>query len=242
MVVGVLVGGAAGAAAIDDQLLASPPTAAPVYTATPSTPTAEPRRKRHRTVPESHVPAGTTVFADDVPGVAKLDRELLEALRGAASDAGIQFVVNSGWRSKAYQRGLLEEAVAWDQAFEDDREFGRKVRTLAGNFQLFARMPRLLFPIANPSWFETFSHKLLRLVCPWALLALLAATVSGAIIAPEVWLIRLLGLGQILLVVLALVGARGGRLAGVARTFVVLHVAAVVGLWRYLRGTQKVTW
>jgi len=33
-----------------------------------------------------------------------------------------------------------------------------------------------------------------------------------------------------------------GRLAGVARTFVVLNAAAVVGLWRHLTGGQRITW
>jgi hypothetical protein len=111
-VAGLLVGVAASAAAIDDQLLASPPAAAPVYSPTPSTPVAEPPRRRHRTAPSSQVPDGTTVFADDVPGVAKLDPELLDALRRAAFDAGIQFVVNSGWRSQAHQQRLLQEAVS----------------------------------------------------------------------------------------------------------------------------------
>jgi len=58
------------------------------------------------------VPAGTTVFDDAVPGVAKLDPALLSALRRATTDAGIAFVVDSGWRSAAYQEHLLEEAVA----------------------------------------------------------------------------------------------------------------------------------
>jgi poly-beta-1,6-N-acetyl-D-glucosamine synthase len=143
---------------------------------------------------------------------------------------------------------LVEDAVAWDDAFDDDREFGRKVRTLAGNFQLFARMPQLLWPPSNPSFFETFSHKILRLVCPWAMLVLLAACVIGLLIpaaqsvGPELWTLRVLLGGQLVLVVLALVGARGGPLAKVARTFVVLNVAAVVGLWRWAKGTQKVTW
>jgi hypothetical protein len=58
------------------------------------------------------VPDGTTVFDDDVPGVANLDPDLLAALRRAATDAGIAFGVDSGWRSPAYQRHLLREAVA----------------------------------------------------------------------------------------------------------------------------------
>jgi D-alanyl-D-alanine carboxypeptidase len=61
------------------------------------------------------VPDGTTVFDDEVPGVAKLDRGLLGALRRAATDAaddGVEFVVDSGWRSPAYQERLLRDAVS----------------------------------------------------------------------------------------------------------------------------------
>jgi hypothetical protein len=61
------------------------------------------------------VPDGTTVFADEIPGVANLDPALLGALRRAATDAadaGVEFHVESGWRSAAYQERLLREAVA----------------------------------------------------------------------------------------------------------------------------------
>ena len=61
------------------------------------------------------MPDGTTVFDDEVPGVANLDPALLRALRRAATDAapdGVKFVVNSGWRSPAYEEQLRREAVA----------------------------------------------------------------------------------------------------------------------------------
>ena len=61
------------------------------------------------------VPDGTTVFDDAVPGVANLDPALLRALRGAATDAaadGVELVVNSGWRSPAYEDELRREAIA----------------------------------------------------------------------------------------------------------------------------------
>jgi hypothetical protein len=61
------------------------------------------------------VPEGTTVFDDGVPGVAKLNPSLLGALRQAATAAardGVEFVVDSGWRSAAYQGQLLREAVS----------------------------------------------------------------------------------------------------------------------------------
>jgi zinc D-Ala-D-Ala carboxypeptidase len=61
------------------------------------------------------VPNGTTVFDDEIPGVASLDPDLLDALRQAATDAaghGVVFLVDSGWRSPEYQNQLLREAVS----------------------------------------------------------------------------------------------------------------------------------
>src|SRR5262245_59395166 len=66
-------------------------------------------------VTEGAGPDGTTVFDGGVAGVARLDPALLAALRDAANDAdgeGIEFVVDSGWRSPAYQQALLDDAIA----------------------------------------------------------------------------------------------------------------------------------
>lgn len=75
------------------------------------------------------VPGGTTVFVDEVPGVANLDSALLGALRRAATDAaadGVAFVVDSGWRSPAYQAQLLREAVS---KYGSEQEAARWVAT-----------------------------------------------------------------------------------------------------------------
>jgi zinc D-Ala-D-Ala carboxypeptidase len=61
------------------------------------------------------VPDGTTVFDDEVPGVAKLDSALLGALHRAAAHAagdGVELYVDSGWRSPEYQEQLLREAIS----------------------------------------------------------------------------------------------------------------------------------
>jgi hypothetical protein len=58
------------------------------------------------------VPDGTTVFDHEIPGVAELDPDLLGALRRAAADSGVEFLVDSGWRSPAYQERLLQEAIS----------------------------------------------------------------------------------------------------------------------------------
>jgi hypothetical protein len=116
-VAGLLVVIAAIAAALGYQLLAS----------SSSTPASlmDALRSEHRGLPSEQrdalgeaggaVPDGTTVFDDEVPGVANLDSALLGALRRAATDAsgeGVKFVVNSGWRSPAYEDQLRREAIA----------------------------------------------------------------------------------------------------------------------------------
>lgn len=75
------------------------------------------------------VPEGTTVFDDAIAGVANLDPDLLAALRlaaTAAADAGVEFHVESGWRSRAYQQRLRREAVS---KYGSEEEAARWVAT-----------------------------------------------------------------------------------------------------------------
>jgi zinc D-Ala-D-Ala carboxypeptidase len=75
------------------------------------------------------VPDGATVFDDEIPGVANLDPDLLGALRQAATDAaddGVEFFVDSGWRSPEYQEQLLHEAVS---KYGSEEEASRWVAT-----------------------------------------------------------------------------------------------------------------
>jgi hypothetical protein len=75
------------------------------------------------------VPAGVTVFDDELPGVVNLDTDLLAALRRAATDAaadGVELVVNSGWRSPEYQERLRDEAVV---KYGSEQEAARWVAT-----------------------------------------------------------------------------------------------------------------
>ena len=70
-----------------------------------------------------------TVFDDEIPTVANLDPRLLKALRRAATDAakdGVEFQVNSGWRSSEYQNQLLREAVS---TYGSEEEAARWVAT-----------------------------------------------------------------------------------------------------------------
>jgi zinc D-Ala-D-Ala carboxypeptidase len=109
-VAGLLVAIAAIAAALGYQGPAS-------SSSTAASPIDAPRSEHRGALGEADgaVPNGTTVFDDEVPGVANLDSDLLGALRRAATDAaddGVEFYVDSGWRSPEYQEQLRHEAVS----------------------------------------------------------------------------------------------------------------------------------
>jgi hypothetical protein len=72
-------------------------------------------------------------------------------------------------------------ARAFDRTSADARAEGRrKLRTLAGNYQILWLEPRLLLPWRNRVWLQYVSHKIGRLIVPYALLTLFAASVALA--------------------------------------------------------------
>ena len=103
------------------------------------------------------------------------------------------------------KRVIFEErARAFDRVASDGAaESRRKTRTLAGNYQILALEPRLLIPVVNPVWLQYISHKLGRLIVPWALVT---ALVSNAALAPRHWLYALALLVQLCFYGLAMVG------------------------------------
>jgi D-alanyl-D-alanine carboxypeptidase len=145
LVAGPLVVIAAIAAALGYQSLASssstaasPPidvlrSASPSRNSSrPISPSTTSSRSEHRGAlgeADGAVPDGTTVFDDEIPGVANLDPALLGALRQAATDAaddGVEFYVNSGWRSPEYEEQLRHEAVS---KYGSENEAARWVAT-----------------------------------------------------------------------------------------------------------------
>jgi len=76
----------------------------------------------------------------------------------------------------AGKRTVFEpRARAHDRVCPPEQEFRRKVRTLAGNFQLVALMPQLLVPGRNPVFLQFLSHKIGRLLVPHFLVLLFAS-------------------------------------------------------------------
>jgi len=77
---------------------------------------------------------------------------------------------------KGYRIIFEPKARAFDVVADSSKkEFIRKARTLTGNFQAFLRMKDLFNPFKNRVCFQLLSHKVFRLLVPYALaLALIA--------------------------------------------------------------------
>jgi biofilm PGA synthesis N-glycosyltransferase PgaC len=78
---------------------------------------------------------------------------------------------------QGYRVAYCDVAIATDQGSHTlKEEFDRKVRTLAGNFQLIQLLPWILNPSKNPVFFEFISHKLCRLLVPYFLITLFTSS------------------------------------------------------------------
>ncbi len=142
-------------------------------------------------------------------------------------------------------RILFERAArAYDRASSvPEDEMTRKVRTIAGNFQLFARELWLLNPWKNRLWIQTVSHKLVRLLIPLFLLTALGANLC---LLGEARYAALL-IGQLVFYGAAFAahqssGMRRVCLFGVPYVVCLLAWATVLGFCCILAGRQTVTW
>jgi glycosyltransferase involved in cell wall biosynthesis len=140
-------------------------------------------------------------------------------------------VIRQGYRSVLDLRARVYDI--WPKSLRG--EFHRKVRTLAGNFQLIQLAPWLLSR-QNRLRFELISHKLMRLLVPLLLVTLLA---SSALLAHHSLLYTGALASQIVFYILAAMGSAGNipiltRVAAPASAFCMLNAAVVVGFYKFL--------
>jgi biofilm PGA synthesis N-glycosyltransferase PgaC len=134
-------------------------------------------------------------------------------------------------------------ARAWDRPdLGGGREFARKVRTLSGNYQLLQLSPWLL-TFRNPLLLRFVSHKLLRLAVPFALAAMLIASLWLRAPMYRAALALQLSFYGLAALALARVPKLGliGRAADAAGTFVLLNTAAVVAFANFV-AARKTAW
>jgi glycosyltransferase involved in cell wall biosynthesis len=146
-------------------------------------------------------------------------------------------IIRQGYRSVLERTAYVTDT--WPASTAG--EFNRKVRTLAGNFQLIALAPWLLTP-QNRLLPQLVSHKLLRLVVPYLFALLL---LSSAVLAatgtsrPQAFAFTLFGLLQTIFWFLAALSLRIRipilhRIAAPAGALLVLNAAAAAGLYTFL--------
>ena len=140
-------------------------------------------------------------------------------------------VIQQGYRSVLERTALVIDTWPASSA----GEFARKVRTLAGNFQLVAEAPWLLTP-HNRVLFQLVSHKLLRLVVPYFFLSLLLTSVGLARGSAGYTAFALLEVAFWTMAAMSLRVRLPGlnRLAAPAGALLVLNAAAIVGLYTFL--------
>jgi len=136
-------------------------------------------------------------------------------------------------------------ARAYDRAAASaTEEFRRKVRTLAGNFQLLNRERWLLSPRRNRLWLQTLSHKGLRLAGPFLMAGAFAANL--ALLHAPLYVAAMLA--QVLFYLAALLGfalrdaRRRIRALMIPYTVCLLNGATAVALFRFLTRHQGAIW
>jgi cellulose synthase/poly-beta-1,6-N-acetylglucosamine synthase-like glycosyltransferase len=139
---------------------------------------------------------------------------------------------------KGYRAIFDRDAKVYDTYSSGAREeFGRKTRTLAGNFQFFMKV-RWPWRIG---W-QIISHKYLRLIMPYLLAALL---ISNFFIMYDNAFYSVFILMQVLFYIFASAGIwlkRKNRICDVSYMFCVMNAAAVEGLVKFIMGKQEVAW
>ncbi|MEN3940107.1 glycosyltransferase family 2 protein [Prosthecobacter sp. SYSU 5D2] len=130
-------------------------------------------------------------------------------------------------------------AVAYDpQTLDPVLEKKRKLRTLAGNYQMMEHFPAWLLPWENRTWWQLISHKYLRLAVPW----LLVAVCIFSLAAPKSPIIWLLLAGQVMAYGAAgaglLLPGLKGRLFTVPAGFLLLQITCLRALGAYFQARK----
>jgi cellulose synthase/poly-beta-1,6-N-acetylglucosamine synthase-like glycosyltransferase len=129
--------------------------------------------------------------------------------------------------SRGYRVIFDPQAIAIDYPALSGTEYRRRFRNLAGLCQVFARNP-WLFTSRNRMRFHFLSHKLARLVLPWAILLVVASTLALPASSFRSWLIA----SDLVFILIALIdrfipnGFPLKRISSPARTFIAMNAAS----------------
>ncbi len=148
------------------------------------------------------------------------------------------YIISVRILSQGYRSVYEPKAIVWEEA-EEMAGFGRRVRIMAGNIQQLREIPTL---IRRPlPLFFFLSHKLGRLLVPFAMIA---ALIASTFLLDEP-LYRLLFSVQIAFYAVALTGALWPLKPKILRLpyyFSMINLAAFLGVYHALRGGRGMAW
>jgi biofilm PGA synthesis N-glycosyltransferase PgaC len=149
------------------------------------------------------------------------------------------FIIKNGHNVK-----MVNDAYAYDVPSSTlAEEFSRKVRTLAGNFQLMKLLPWLSVPVANPVFFEWFSHKFCRLLVPYAMVGLMvSSSVMNSYLFNGMFIFQWCFYLYALVSYLASNRQKSIKFGSVCLSFCTLNMAALIAGWKYLFLPTKALW
>ncbi len=144
------------------------------------------------------------------------------------------------------KRVIFEPAAL---AFEETgasigEEFHRRVRIGIGNFQTLAKMGYMIHPRYGATAYTFFSHKILRWISPFLMLAMLI----GSLALLHIFFYRAVLCLQVLWYAIAALGGLlnrcGIHLPGIILFyhFTILNIAFLLGFFNWLGGARQVIW
>jgi cellulose synthase/poly-beta-1,6-N-acetylglucosamine synthase-like glycosyltransferase len=154
------------------------------------------------------------------------------------------FLIAMRVREAGYRIVYAAGAVAQEEAAGIRQDFHRHVRIGAGNFHALRHTWRLLLPTSGATAFAYWSHKVLRWLAPFALIAALAS----ALAAGEESLYAAAAACGVAFVALAAAGFRQERRNASSKWlrlpyyFLAMNLALLLGFVKFLTGRQTLIW
>jgi len=151
---------------------------------------------------------------------------------------------------KGYRAVFDESAKAYDAVADSPREeHRRKVRTLFGNYQIFLIFRSLFNPLNSPVAIQLFSHKFLRVIIPFFMIAIffLNLNLLDDPFYRNIFILQVIFYGMAITGGLARYKKYGilkliSRVCYIPYVFCLLNFSAFIGFMRFIGSRQDITW
>lgn len=151
---------------------------------------------------------------------------------------------------KGFRAIFDESAKAYDDLADSPKqEHRRKARTLYGNYQIFVLFPHMFNIFGSPIAVQLFSHKFLRVLAPFLMIALFI--VNGVLFYHSLYkfffFLQIVFYSMAMLGALARYGKQGilkliSKICYIPYVFCLLNFSALVGFLRFVMAKQSITW